>query len=185
MRIIIASKRTPKIEGAKRAIARAAELFAVGSESIILESREAASRVDVTPRSLDELLAGARNRAVSIFPGTPATLTVGVEGGLYRVHDAVFLQSWACVYDGTRLSYGASGSIQLPVALNRAVMDEGKDLGEVIDSFAGAGNVRSRQGTWGVLTNDAVSREDSFDAAVFNALMPLWNDDVYGRQMKR
>jgi inosine/xanthosine triphosphatase len=170
--VIIASTRTPKVEGTKRGIVRAASALALDASSLTFTSVEAPSGVSDTPKSINELLEGARNRSVSVFRADG--ISVGVEGGLFRADGATFLQSWACIHDGSRFVFGASGAIAIPAALASEVMDAGTDLGKAIDVFAGSHDVRSKQGTWGILTNDHVSREDSFDQAVFHAAMAFF-----------
>ncbi|MDE3057865.1 MAG: DUF84 family protein [Bacteroidota bacterium] len=186
MIIAIASTRAPKVNGVKRAFEKLNGKFLPADGRLSFESIESDSGVSATPTSLAEVMKGARNRADRVFQTLRARagvnediLSIGVEGGLYSVGRVVFLQSWACVCDGTDFWFGSSGSIQLPLALSQAVIEEGKDLGKVIDGFAEQRDVRSNQGTWGILTSDMVTREDSFELAALNALAPLFNRKMY------
>jgi inosine/xanthosine triphosphatase len=180
LRIIIGSTRLPKIEGAKRGVVRALSALDMSGTQVTFECAPAESGVSPMPRSLEEIQTGARNRAIGVFrEGSEGALAIGLEGGLFASGEGVFLQSWACVYDGATLSFGASGAVELPEALARRVMVEGEELGEAIDVLAGRSDIRSAEGTWGVLTRNAVTREDSFSLAVLNALMPLFNHQVY------
>jgi inosine/xanthosine triphosphatase len=185
MIIAIASMRTPKVAGVQRAFTKAASLMPGSVSDIVFTMHSVDSGVADTPTSLEELTEGAllRARTLSARLGAAADLFVGVEGGLYRVGEKVFLQSWSCVYDGTRHAFGSSGSIEIPDALAHAVMEKGADLGVVVDGFAEQHDVRSRQGTWGVLTDDLVTREDSFELATFAALMPFFNHKLYNRTL--
>ena len=186
MKVIIASQRVPKVNGVKRAFVKLAHLTEF--QNITFETLPAESGVKATPLSMDELLTGARRRAEAVFPKRGShdeprerTLSIGVEGGVTTCQSRAFLQSWACVYDGTSMSFGSSGSIEIPAALADAVVKRGEDLGVVIDTFAGQRNVRSKQGTWGILTNDLLTREDSFELATLNALAPFFNQRIYSR----
>lgn len=132
--------------------------------------------------SVEELMRGARQRAEQVFTavhGEPS-VAVGVEGGLFQEHGTLFLQSWTCVFDGERPYYGSSGALALPATLASLVIDDGLSLGAAIDHFTQKIDIRSRQGTYGVLTKDIVTREDSFAAATTFALMPLFHASVYG-----
>jgi len=182
MLIVIASLRLPKVNGVKRAVAALADAFPDPQRRIRFETREAPSGVSDTPRSVPELMRGARHRADHAYVPVrhEPSLSVGVEGGVFREEDRVFLQSWTCVFDGTRYSFGGSGCIELPAALRADVADGGTDLGIAIDRFAQQADVRSRQGTFGVLTGDLVTREDSFAQSSLNALMPFFHTRVYG-----
>jgi non-canonical (house-cleaning) NTP pyrophosphatase len=121
------------------------------------------------------------SKEIALSKGSERVFSVGVEGGVSVFLERAFLQSWACVYDGVRMSFGSSGSIEIPPALADVVVRGGADLGEVIDVFAKQLNVRSNQGTWGILTNDLITREDSFELATLNALAPFYNGSLYAR----
>ncbi len=186
MKVIIASLRAPKVNGVKRAFLRLSAH--PGFQDITFETLQIESGVNATPLSVEELLKGARQRAEAAMARaldqaneTGAIYSVGVEGGISIFLEHVFLQSWACVYDGTRVSFGSSGSIEIPPSLADAVVRGGADLGQVIDVFAGQLNIRSNQGTWGILTSDLVTREDSFELATLNALAPFFNANLYAR----
>jgi inosine/xanthosine triphosphatase len=188
MKVVIASMRPPKVNGVQRAFRKLAQIYSLGD--IVFESMSVESGVTATPLSVDELITGAEHRARRAFAEArerskkPEVIyTVGVEGGVCIFHVHTFLQSWACIYDGERVGFGSSGSIEIPSALSDAVVHGGADLGEVIDSFAEQHNVRSNQGTWGILTNDLITREDSFELAAINAIIPFLNTSVYNREL--
>lgn len=182
MIIAIASTRLPKVNGVKRAIENLRKHFPGSDQHIRFETIETPSGVSDTPTSIDELMKGAQHRATAIFD--PAKrgqmLTVGVEGGLFIVNDRCFLQSWCCVYNGSRYSFGGSGSIEIPPVLRNEVLVNNVDLGIAIDRFARQSDVRSKQGTFGILTNDIITREDSFALSALNAFMPFFHEKIYG-----
>lgn len=188
MKVVIASTRAPKVNGVQRAVRKLAHIYPLGE--IIFESMAVESGVSATPLTIDELLTGAYHRAKAAYEAaqeqstTPGIIySVGVEGGVSVFQGHTFLQSWACIYNGEQVGFGSSGSIELPLSLSDAVVRDGADLGEVIDSFAEQHNVRSNQGTWGILTDDLITREDSFELAVINALIPFLNIKVYNRKL--
>ena len=49
----------------------------------------------------------------------------------------------------------------------------------MIDEVAGARDVRSRQGAWGVLSRDLLTRSMSFEAALIAAFAPFYNALLY------
>lgn len=185
MVIQIASTRIPKVNGVKKAVNRLSEKFHHPFGAISFESADIPSGVSDTPRSIDELMRGAQNRAEKIFQRNvhETTFGIGVEGGLFRAGGKIFLQSWTCAFDGSNTFFGSSGAVEIPSALSDAVMEQGADLGTVIDHFAEQSDIRSNQGTFGILTNDSVTREDSFEASTLFALTPLFNRAVYGRKL--
>ncbi len=181
MIIIIASTRVPKINGVKKAVEKISSHFGIDRTSISFSSVEARSGVSDTPKSIDELMRGAQQRAQSVYHhhDNEKVLSIGVEGGLFNSGEKIFLQSWACVFNGARFFFGSSGSIELPAELANTVMTEGVDLGVAIDRFAEDVDVRSKQGTFGILTRDLITREDSFETAAIFALTPLFNNAMY------
>jgi inosine/xanthosine triphosphatase len=188
MKVVIASMRAPKVNGVQRAFRKLAQIYSLGD--IVFESMSVDSGVSATPLTVDELMAGAQQRATTAFAKTqeqskePAAFySVGVEGGVCIFQGHTFLQSWACIYNGEQVGFGSSGSIEIPSALSDAVVRGGADLGDVIDNFAEQHNVRSKQGTWGILTNDLITREDSFELAATNAFVPFLNTRVYNRKL--
>ena len=61
----------------------------------------------------------------------------------------------------------------MPSRIADPVIDRGIELGIIIDRFGEQTNVRSKQGTWGVLTRDILTRKHSFVIAPDRRLCPL------------
>jgi inosine/xanthosine triphosphatase len=150
---------------------------------------EVPSGVGHTPLSREELMAGARQRAEALVAiarerNEPWKYFVGLEGGLDVVHSGgerwVFLQNWAYVTNGAGCgSFGQSGGVLLPEPLAKSVVDEGVELAEAIDAFAGGHGIRDAQGAWGILTRNLITRQDAFRIAVINAFARFFNGPVY------
>jgi non-canonical (house-cleaning) NTP pyrophosphatase len=103
--------------------------------------------------------------------------TSGTDQGGERL---VFLESWAYVLDGTgRGAYGQSGAILIPAPLVARVVDQGVELAQAIDQYAGEQGIRDAQGAWGVLTRNIITRQDAFRVAVTNAFAPFFNAALY------
>jgi non-canonical (house-cleaning) NTP pyrophosphatase len=59
-------------------------------------------------------------------------------------------------------------------------MVEGRrELGGVIDEVTGGHDIRSKQGAWGVLSRDLVTRSMSFELALIAAFAPFYNPKLY------
>ena len=190
MKIAVASTRKPKMEAVRAAAQTISGLGLPGWAGIELLARDVDSGVAATPTSDSELMIGARNRAHRLLTsldreGIRAELYIGLEGGLH-VHDLdsgriVLLRGWAYATDGKggEGSFGSSPSIQVPSQIADAVVNRGLDLGDVIDGFSGRSDVRSNEGTWGILTRDLITRRISFEIAVVAALAPFFNHGLY------
>jgi non-canonical (house-cleaning) NTP pyrophosphatase len=72
-----------------------------------------------------------------------------------------------------------SPSIGVPPSIVKNVIEGKRELGLVIDEVAGARDVRSRQGAWGVLSRDLLTRSMSFEAALIAAFAPFYNPALY------
>ena len=135
-----------------------------------------------------QLMHGARERAVAVRAllaeqGMGAELYVGLEGGFHSISvDGewhTFLRGWAYVMNEERGCFGSSPSVTVPDSIVRRVIDGRQELGVVIDEVSGESDVRSRQGAWGVLSRDLLTRAMSFEAALIAACAPFYNAKLY------
>jgi inosine/xanthosine triphosphatase len=186
--IAVGSTRKPKIEAVRDALAEFGPLLSSGAEFDIA-AVEVPSGVRHTPLTREDLMAGARQRAEALIEIARDkkhqwNYFVGLEGGLDVVRDGntrrVFLESWAYVTDVAGPgAFGQSGAVQLPEALAKIVVDDGVELSQAIDAFAGGRGIRDAQGAWGVLTENLITRQDAFRIAVINAFAPFFNRKMF------
>jgi inosine/xanthosine triphosphatase len=150
---------------------------------------EVPSGVRHTPLSREDIMTGARQRAEALAriaheKNETWEYFVGLEGGFDVVRDGaarwVFLENWAYVADiSGRGAFGQSGAVLVPEPLAKRVVDDGIELAEAVEAFAGGRGIRDAQGAWGVLTRNMITRQDAFRVAVINAFAPLFNRAVY------
>jgi inosine/xanthosine triphosphatase len=186
-RIALGSDRAAKIMAVRASIARVAEIDAAWRDTSVV-ARSVTTNAPAMPLTDWELMSGARERALAvrkilIEQNLEADLYVGLEGGFHSISvDGdwhTFLRGWAFVTDGERGSFGMSPSIGVPPAIVKNVIEGKRELGLVIDEVAGARDVRSRQGAWGVLSRDLLTRSMSFEAALIAAFAPFYNPALY------
>jgi inosine/xanthosine triphosphatase len=187
--VVVGSTRKPKVGAVRDAVASFGSLLAPEKQIEVI-GVEVESGVSHTPTSREELMQGARQRAegvakIAAQDGERGDFFVGVEGGLDVIHEngqrRVFLESWAYVSDGERGFFGRSGSIEVAEAVAEEVVDRGVELSAAIDRFAGEVGIRDAQGAWGVLSENLVTRQDSFRIAVIAAFAPFYNAKMYRR----
>ncbi len=177
MKVAVGSARAPKLAAVRLAFERLAGIGWPAAEAELVPVGVASGEAD-TPISDTATLAGARRRARSaLLAVRGCDLAVGLEGGIAVVAGdppTVVLRNWAVAWDGGKEGVGSGPAVQLPHALATAVLG-GEDLAAAIDRFVGDHDIRSRQGAFGVLTRDLVTRSDAFAVAVLAALAPWYN----------
>jgi inosine/xanthosine triphosphatase len=186
-RIALGSDRAAKIMAVRASIARVAEIDSGWREASVV-ARPVKIDAPAMPLNDWELMSGARQRALAvreilIEQRLDADLYVGLEGGFHSISVEgewyTFLRGWAFVTDGERGSFGMSPSIGVPEAIVKDVIEGKQELGIVIDEVAGTRDVRSKQGAWGVLSRDLLTRSMSFEAALIAAFAPFYNPALY------
>ena len=136
-----------------------------------------------------QLMEGARERALAVRDSLKsrrleADVYVGLEGGFHSISVGgewhTFLRGWAYATDGEeRSAFGAAPSISVPAEIVKKVIQGRSELGTVIDEVAGGRDIRSKQGAWGVLSRDLVTRSMSFELALIAAFAPFYNTRFY------
>jgi len=187
MIIALGSDRAAKIMAVRAAAARIASVDARWNEAT-LTARAVETDAPAMPLTDWQLMHGARARAEAVRAqlqreGTSAQLYVGLEGGFHSINVDdewhTFLRGWAYVTDDTRGYFGASPSVSVPASIADRVIDGKRELSVVIDEVTNERDVRSRQGAWGVLSRDLLTRSMSFEAALIAAFAPFYNPGIY------
>src|SRR2546421_2562186 len=161
-RIALGSERAAKIMAVRASIARIAEVDSRWRDATVV-ARRVETNAPAMPLTDWELMSGARERALAvrdllIEQKLETDLYVGLEGGFHSISVEgqwhTFLRGWVYATDGEYGSFGATPSISVPEKIKNSVIEGKRELGIVIDEFAGTRDVRSRQGAWGVLSKD-------------------------------
>ena len=135
-----------------------------------------------------QLMEGARERALAVRDSLhsrrlEADIYVGLEGGFHSISIGgewhTFLRGWAYATDGEKSAFGGAPSISVPPEIVKNVVQGRRELGVVIDEVAGGRDIRSKQGAWGVLSRDLVTRSLSFELALIAAFAPFYNPKFY------
>jgi inosine/xanthosine triphosphatase len=186
--IALGSDRAAKIMAVRASVARVATIDPAWANANVV-----ARRVEVTVPSMPltdwQLMQGARERAFAAQESLKARhlqadIYVGLEGGFHSVSIEgewhTFLRGWAYATDGgDKGAFGAAPSITVPADIVKSVVEGRKELGLVIDEVTGGRDIRSKQGAWGVLSRDLVTRSLSFELALIAAFAPFYNPKLY------
>lgn len=183
--VAVGTTRRPKVQAVERVLADLRARFPdFLPGELAIEPRQVPSGAPSTPTTTEATMLGAKTRARNAFAalrddGLVPSLSIGLEGGLATAGHTVFLESWAFATDGERGFFGGSGRIPLPDELAAAVLDRGEDLGPAADRYFERRDVAGHEGTFGVLTDGVVTREEAFARSMLHALAPFYNAGAY------
>ncbi|OQA03504.1 MAG: Non-canonical purine NTP phosphatase [bacterium ADurb.Bin400] len=173
MKINIGSTNRAKVEALKEIIEdypllRGAEVFAV----------EVLSGVSDQPKSIDETVAGAINRARKVF--SDCLYSVGLESGLMAVPGTKtgFMDVCVCaIYDGKECHLGLSSAWEAPKAVTNYMLNEGLDMTQAALKAGLTDNpqVGKAEGLVGIMTKGRLTRKSYTQEAIRTALIHLDN----------
>ncbi len=165
MEIAVGSTNPVKIDAVERALERyGPTVRSVGVDSGVSEQ----------PRSIEETVTGAENRARRALAATDADYGVGLEGGIARLEGApgLSLIMWGAATDGTRLERGGGPTIRLPDDV-AARLEDGRELGPVMDDLLDTEGLAEGAGAVGVFTDRLTDRTAALGQAVACSFGPF------------
>ncbi|HKS11090.1 MAG TPA: inosine/xanthosine triphosphatase [Pyrinomonadaceae bacterium] len=185
--IALGSDRAAKIMAVRASIVRVAAIDADWTNANVV-ARRVETSAPAMPLTDWQLMEGARERALAVRDSLhsrrlEADIYVGLEGGFHSISIGgewhTFLRGWAYATDGEKSAFGGAPSISVPPEIVKSVVQGRRELGVVIDEVAGGRDIRSKQGAWGVLSRDLVTRSLSFELALIAAFAPFYNPKFY------
>ena len=171
-KISVGSKNPLKLQAVESALKNtfpAAEFLAVGTKS----------GVSHTPLSNEETISGAGKRAGDARNITGADWGIGLEGGMVKIDDTWFTCVWCIIRDEDRETLGGGVHFQLPDQVVRGILEEGKEMGTVMDELTGMTMSKRIMGAEGILTRGLVDRKTTFENAIIYALAPRISESLY------
>jgi len=138
-----------------------------------------ASDVSNQPMSDEETLTGALNRVNhAIAAHQAADFWIGIEGGVQAQAGELGAFAWVVVRSRTELGKARSGTFFLPPAIADLVAG-GMELGHADDLVFKQSNSKQSAGAIGLLTDNAVNRQQLYEQAVVLALVRFKNEALY------
>jgi inosine/xanthosine triphosphatase len=172
--ILIASKNPVKVQATLNGFQR---MFP--EERFQIQSTPATSGVGDQPRSDEETLLGATNRAKNAARNHPqANFWVGIEGGIQETNGEMTAFAWVVIYDGILLGKSRTGTFFLPPRVS-SLVHQGVELGEADDIIFQRENSKQENGAIGILTANVIDRTGLYEQAVILALLPFKNPSLY------
>ncbi len=167
--IAVASTNPAKINAVRDAFTVA---FPQQSSQVIGVKTE--SGVAAQPMTSAETLRGADNRLRNLQQQQQADFYVAIEAGL----DDGMTFAWIRICDGKQEGRARSASLQLPpLAVQR--LNQGEELGDVMDDLFGTQNIKQAGGAIGLLTQHKLSRSSVYQQALILALIPFLSPDWF------
>lgn len=181
-RVRVGSTNGPKIAAVRAALAA----YGGGLE---VSGMQVASGVPDQPLGFDEIVGGARNRALAALQAAACDLAVGIEDGLVEIPGAPggsLNVGCAALTDGTRVSIGLSSGFAYPPEASRTAAARREPIGSLFDELweARRGEVAGvpsamTLGNVGRLSLGVLTRAEYARHAVLCALLPFLHPDLY------
>ncbi len=177
MRINVGSQNDVKVSAVREAIRDYDFLSKVEVSGL-----EVSSEISEQPKSVDETIRGAMNRARNAFQN--CEYSFGLEDGLMRVPNTKtdYMNVCACaIYDGQNYHVGLSSAFEYPPNVTRLVFDEGLDINQAFHKVGLTKNpkVGSAEGAIGILTHGRLLRKEYTKQAIMMALIHVENSKKY------
>jgi len=180
MNIYIGSLNQVKIDAVQEVFALYEQL-----QNANIKGIDVSSKVPAQPKTQEETMWGARNRAYGAFVNN-AYLSIGLESGIFEApgweREKTYMDHTICViYDGEHDYIGFSPAFRLPRKMVSLIFEEGMDLdqaalqiGLTTEERVGRG-----QGVIGVLTQGIMDRKAYMKPALIMALAAWQNKEIY------
>ncbi|REL26841.1 non-canonical purine NTP phosphatase [Thalassotalea euphylliae] len=175
--IVVGSKNPVKVNAAKAAF----QLYFPQHE-ISVASVNAPSSVAEQPMTEAETLLGAKNRVLHCQQefDDSADFYIAIEGGVDHYHygPAAFAYVVISSANTNQETIGLSAQLPLPEGVYQA-LQQGEELGDVIDKLFNTHNAKQKSGAMGLFTNGLVTRQSTYQQALILALAKIANANLY------
>jgi len=127
------------------------------------------------PVGVDNIIRLAKRRARICAQMIPdADYHIGIEGGIVRMKQGIFAQTWIAVLKNKRISIAAGPMLPIPAKIRKTI-EKNKSLGSAIESLSQKKNIHYEGGASGYFTHGLYKRIDDIYAALMYALTPFIN----------
>lgn len=170
MKVVVASANPAKIRAVEQALQQIWP-----EQRIDCRGQRTESGVAAQPMTSAETLQGALNRLTSLSQAQPdADYYVAIEAGL----DGDCSFAWVTVQHRGKISKTRSASLPIPPAALSA-MQQGEELGDVMDRMFAQTNVKQQGGAIAMLTNHLLTRSGVYQQAIILAMIPFIKPELF------
>lgn len=122
--------------------------------------KESNSMVSNQPKSDEETMTGAINRALNLKEGY---LRIGLEAGVSYQKGILFLVNWGALIDENENIYVAGGTrIPLPKEIEKLIINDKMELADAMDTYYKTVDIKHANGAIGFFTENQIKREEIF-----------------------
>lgn len=122
--------------------------------------KESNSMVSNQPKSDEETMTGAINRALNLKEGY---LRIGLEAGVNYQKGILFLVNWGALIDENENIYVAGGTrIPLPKEIEKLIINDKLELADAMDTYYKTVDIKHANGAIGFFTENQIKREEIF-----------------------
>ncbi|MBY6187122.1 inosine/xanthosine triphosphatase [Marinobacter hydrocarbonoclasticus] len=178
-RIAVASHNPVKVRAAQEALASsfADRVWLTCPHSVC-------SGVSEQPMTEAETREGALNRLANLKQHQPdADFFVAFEGGYDRLDGVPCTFAYIAVCNGVRTQVGRSAALPLPPRI-AARLEQGEELGPVMDHTFAQHNIKQKGGAIGVLTGGLMDRAGVYRDTLLLLLAPFRYPELYPDSVK-
>jgi inosine/xanthosine triphosphatase len=169
MKVGIGTKNPLKVKVVK-------DVFEKAFGNIELYAVDVYSGVSIQPKE-EDILKGALNRAKKSLRHND--FGVGIEAGTIKFDKRIFVTGYCVIIDKNgKFTTGSQPIFELPKVFKERIED-GEELGVIVDDFFKTKNIKHSIGLVGILSNKLVTREDLIKSAVSTALIPWISKNIY------
>ena len=177
MKLVIAvgTKNPAKINAVQQAFEK---MFP--TDFVIVNGLSVISSVASQPMDTATSITGARHRAKeALLKDNTAIYGVGLEGGLEQIGDVWFDCGWCVIIDRkNQEGIASSARISTPPVMMEKIL-QGVELGEVIDIVFNTKNAKQKEGHFGLMTNNAVTRTDGYVQGICMAFSRFLHPELF------
>ncbi|MBU2876770.1 MULTISPECIES: inosine/xanthosine triphosphatase [Alteromonadaceae] len=170
---IVGSKNPVKISAFKDTLARV-----FPQQQIDCRGVDAPSLVSEQPMSEKETYQGAVNRVKFCQSHFNADFYAAMEGGVDNFEYGPATFAYVVVSAQSKLQVGRSANLPIPESVF-SHLQQGEELGPLMDKLFGTSNIKQKGGAIGLLTNGLETRGGNYTQALTLAMAPFLHADRF------
>ncbi|WP_406609308.1 inosine/xanthosine triphosphatase [Agarivorans sp. JK6] len=172
-KVVVGSRNPVKV----RAVAKALAMYSPDAE-IDCQGIDAPSQVPEQPITTQQTRDGAVNRLRYCQQHQAADFYAAIEGGVDMFEDGPATFAYVAIARGEHLSVGRGANMPLPPSVYQA-LEQGEELGPLMDKLFNTKNIKQKGGAIGLLTNGLATREDNYVHALILALVQFAHKELF------